>query len=80
MQTRHVTTTAVWASFVPGLLTTLVLFHHHFLHWRADASAGKMTPVAVLGPERALSLSMASIVVAYGLLAASRAGLQWQAS
>ena len=68
VQTLHVTTTAVWASFVPGLLTTLVLFHHHFLHWRADASAGKMTPVAVLGPERALNVSLLWIVVTYGLL------------
>src|SRR5947208_3027259 len=68
VQTRHVTTTAVWASFVPGLLTTLVLFHHHFLHWRADASAGKMTPVAALGPERALNVSLVWIVATYALL------------
>ena len=68
VQTLHVTTTAVWASFVPGLLTTLVLFHHHFLHWRADASAGKMTPVAVLGPDRALNVSLVWIVATYGLL------------
>jgi 1,4-dihydroxy-2-naphthoate octaprenyltransferase len=68
VQTLHVTTDAVWASFVPGLLTTLVLFHHHFLHYRADASAGKMTPVAVLGPEKALSVSLVWIVATYGLL------------
>ena len=76
VQRLDITPDAAWASFVPGMLTTLVLFHHHFLHWRADASAGKMTPVAVLGPERALSVSIATIVVAYGLLVAqSIAGL-----
>ena len=68
VQTVHITTTAVSASFVPGLLTTLVLFHHHFLHWRADASAGKMTPVAVLGPDRALNVSLVWIIATYGLL------------
>jgi 1,4-dihydroxy-2-naphthoate octaprenyltransferase len=68
VQRLDITPDAAWASFVPGLLTTLVLFHHHFLHWRADASAGKMTPVAVLGPERSLIISIATIVVAYGLL------------
>ena len=68
VQTLHVTSTAVWASVVPGSLTTLVLFHHHFLHWRADASAGKMTPVAVLGPERALNVSLVWIVVTFGVL------------
>jgi 1,4-dihydroxy-2-naphthoate octaprenyltransferase len=63
-----ITPDAAWASIVPGLLTTLVLFHHHFLHHRADATAGKMTPVAVLGPDRALNVSIATIVIAYGVL------------
>ena len=68
VQVHQITPDAAWASFVPGLLTTLVLFHHHFLHWRADASAGKMTPVAVLGPDRALGVSLVWIVATYGLL------------
>lgn len=68
VQTLDITSDAAWASFVPGLLTTLVLFHHHFLHWRADAAAGKLTPVAVLGPDRALTVSSVAIVVIYGLL------------
>jgi 1,4-dihydroxy-2-naphthoate octaprenyltransferase len=68
VQALDITSDAAWASYVPGLLTTLVLFHHHFLHWRADASAGKMTPVAVLGPDRALTVSAVAIVVIYGLL------------
>jgi 1,4-dihydroxy-2-naphthoate octaprenyltransferase len=68
VQVRDITPDAAWASFVPGLLTTLVLFHHHFLHWRADASAGKMTPVAVLGPDKALNVSIGALAVACGLL------------
>lgn len=34
-----------------GLSSTLVLYHHHFLHWEADRAAGKMSPVALLGPK-----------------------------
>jgi 1,4-dihydroxy-2-naphthoate octaprenyltransferase len=68
VQTLDISSDAAWASYVPGLLTTLVLFHHHFLHFQADASAGKMTPVAVLGHDRALTVSNVSIVVIYGLL------------
>jgi 1,4-dihydroxy-2-naphthoate octaprenyltransferase len=68
VQVRDITPDAAWASLVPGMLTTLVLFHHHFLHWRADATAGKMTPVAVLGPDRALAISIATVLGAYGIL------------
>ena len=68
VQTGDITPDAAWASFVPGILTTLVLFHHHFLHWQADARAGKMTPVAVLGPDRSLVVSVVAILVAYGML------------
>ena len=68
VQTGDITPDAAWASLVPGILTTLVLFHHHFLHWQADARAGKMTPVAVLGPDRSLVISLMTIVVAYGIL------------
>ncbi len=35
-----------------GLTSTLVLYHHHFLHWQADLAAGKGSPVALLGPHR----------------------------
>ncbi|MGH2726382.1 MAG: prenyltransferase, partial [Actinomycetota bacterium] len=68
VQAKDITPDAAWASIVPGVLTTLVLFHHHFLHWQADARAGKMTPVAVLGPDKALNLSLAAVAVAYGVL------------
>jgi 1,4-dihydroxy-2-naphthoate polyprenyltransferase len=39
-----------WAGAVFGLTSTLVLYHHHFLHWEADRAAGKLSPVALLGP------------------------------
>lgn len=32
-----------------GLMTTLILFNHHFLHWQADKQAGKKTLVVVWG-------------------------------
>jgi 1,4-dihydroxy-2-naphthoate octaprenyltransferase len=41
---------AVGALF--GLTSTLVLYHHHFLHWQADLAAGKGSPVALLGPRK----------------------------
>jgi 1,4-dihydroxy-2-naphthoate octaprenyltransferase len=68
VQTLRIDSTAEWASVVPGLLTTLVLYHHHFLHWRADRAAGKMTPVAALGPERSLLVSTLAVVVIYVVL------------
>lgn len=34
-----------------GLSGTLLLYHHHFLHWEADKVAGKGSPVAILGPQ-----------------------------
>lgn len=44
-------TPQVWAvACLFGLSSTLVLYHHHFLHWEADKAAGKLSPVALLGP------------------------------
>ncbi len=47
-----------------------MLYFHHFLHWRADAEVGKVTPVVALGESRArivgailLLLVAATIVV-----------------
>ncbi|MMZ60454.1 1,4-dihydroxy-2-naphthoate octaprenyltransferase [compost metagenome] len=51
-----------------GLLTTLVLFNHHFLHWQADRQAGKNTLVVVWGEQRALHFSKALLFLAYGFL------------
>jgi 1,4-dihydroxy-2-naphthoate polyprenyltransferase len=31
----------------------VVLYFHHFLHWRADKEVGKITPVVALGEKRA---------------------------
>jgi 1,4-dihydroxy-2-naphthoate octaprenyltransferase len=79
VQTLRIDSTAVWASVVPGLFTTLVLYHHHFLHWRADREAGKMTPVAVLGPERALVFSAIALVAIYVILIVQVAVDLWPA-
>lgn len=59
----------VWiAGFYPGLLTSLVLFHHHFLHYSADRETGKKTPVAVWGPETAILASRPALLLSAALL------------
>jgi len=49
VQTGTVTLSALLASLPIGLFTTAVLYFHHFLHWRADKTVGKITPVVALG-------------------------------
>ncbi|TXK84048.1 prenyltransferase [Paenibacillus sp. N3.4] len=56
---------ALLISLPIGLLTTLILFNHHFLHWKADQSVGKRTLVVVWGEKRALSFSKFLCVLAY---------------
>jgi len=70
VQLQRLDRAAFWASIVPGMLTTLVLFHHHFLHWKSDKAAKKMTPVAVLGPEGAIYVSGVAIILTYSTLIA----------
>src|SRR5256885_12423840 len=48
-QANTVTLTALLASLPIGLYTMVVLYFHHFLHWRADKTVGKVTPVVALG-------------------------------
>jgi len=49
IQTGTVTLSTLLASLPIGLFTTAVLYFHHFLHWRADKTVGKITPVVALG-------------------------------
>ncbi|MDF2726355.1 MAG: prenyltransferase [Paenibacillus sp.] len=51
-----------------GLLTTLILFNHHFLHWRADKQSGKRTLVVVWGERKALQFSRLLAIAAYATL------------
>lgn len=53
IQSGTINWTAVLAALPIGLYTTLVLYFHHFLHWRADQAIGKMTPIVVLGEYKA---------------------------
>ncbi len=53
VQSGSITLTALLASLPIGLYTMVVLYFHHFLHWRADKEAGKITPVVALGEKRA---------------------------
>ncbi|MFF2886791.1 prenyltransferase [Paenibacillus sp. NPDC057967] len=59
---------ALLLSLPIGLLTTLILFNHHFLHWEADRQAGKKTLVVVWGEQRALRFSRILMFLAYAAL------------
>lgn len=69
VQAQGVPSDAWLLGILPGLLTTRILFHHHFLHYRADRLARKMTPVAVWGPEVALRFIRSSLPVEIILVA-----------
>lgn len=49
VQAGTVTPVALLVSLPVGLYTMAVLYFHHFLHWRGDEKAGKVTPVVALG-------------------------------
>src|SRR5947209_3358706 len=49
VQAGTVTFYSLLAALPIGLYTTAVLYFHHFLHWRADKTVGKITPVVALG-------------------------------
>lgn len=53
-----------------GLLTTDVLFNHHFLHSNSDRASGKMSPVAVLGESQAAKASAGIATAAFASMAA----------
>jgi 1,4-dihydroxy-2-naphthoate octaprenyltransferase len=53
VQVGTVTRVALLASLPIGLYTMVVLYFHHFLHWRADEEAGKISPVVALGEKGA---------------------------
>lgn len=65
VQTSEISLKSVLLSMPVGLLTTLVLFNHHFLHWQADKQAGKNTLVVVWGEKRALYFSRMLLYLAY---------------
>ncbi|WP_376775469.1 prenyltransferase [Cohnella nanjingensis] len=64
VQTSHFDYRALLLSLPIGLLTTLILFNHHFLHWQADRQAGKKTLVVVWGERRALRFSRFLLLLA----------------
>ncbi|WP_195573807.1 prenyltransferase [Paenibacillus sp. 1001270B_150601_E10] len=66
VQTGHFDYRAILLSLPVGILTTLLLFNHHFLHWQADKATGKNTLVVVWGEERALRFSRMLMFLAYG--------------
>ncbi|CAM4509943.1 1,4-dihydroxy-2-naphthoate octaprenyltransferase [Paenibacillus endophyticus] len=65
VQTSQLDYRALLLSLPIGLLTTLILFNHHFLHWQADKQAGKRTLVVVWGERRALLFSRVLLALAY---------------
>jgi 1,4-dihydroxy-2-naphthoate octaprenyltransferase len=82
VQTGVVTWQAVAVSIAVGLYTMMVLYFHHFLHWRADRMVRKMSPVAALGEERAKVVGYVLLgLVAIALLVDSFIGaLPWYAA
>lgn len=70
VQTMTVDYRPLLLSLPIGLLTTLILFNHHFLHWKADQMAGKRTLVVVWGEKKALVFSKFLFVLSYVALIA----------
>ncbi|WP_244163161.1 prenyltransferase [Paenibacillus pectinilyticus] len=68
VQTMTIDYRPILLSLPVGLLTTLILFNHHFLHWQADRTAGKRTLVVVWGEKRALVFSKFLFVLSYAAL------------
>ncbi|WP_416297589.1 prenyltransferase [Paenibacillus illinoisensis] len=71
VQTGEFALAPLLLSLPVGMLTTMLLFNHHFLHWRADREIGKKTLVVMWGEERALRLSKLMTILAYVLLIVS---------
>jgi 1,4-dihydroxy-2-naphthoate octaprenyltransferase len=65
VQTLQYDTRALLASLPVGLLTTLILFNHHFLHWQADEASGKRTLVVVWGEQKSLGFSRLLLILSY---------------
>lgn len=63
--TSSLSLNAFLVSIPIGLLTTLILFNHHFLHWRADKEAGKKTLVVLFGENGGLRFSKSLALGAY---------------
>jgi 1,4-dihydroxy-2-naphthoate polyprenyltransferase len=72
VQSRKLSWKAVVSALPLGLLTTDVLFNHHFFHASSDRASGKMSPVAVLGEDRA---ARASAGIATAAFASTVAGV-----
>ena len=72
VQSGAITAVAMLVSIPVGLYTMAVLYFHHFLHWRGDQRAGKITPVVALGEHGARvvgALILCAIALAIILLA-----------
>lgn len=67
-QTAQFDWRALMVSLPIGGLTTLILFNHHFLHWRADQAAGKRTLVVVFGEKKTLRFSVLLLVLSFVVL------------
>ncbi|MDF2668678.1 MAG: UbiA prenyltransferase [Paenibacillus sp.] len=71
VQTSAIDIRAFLASLPIGLLTTLILFNHHFLHWESDKASGKNTLVVVWGEQKAIQFSKLLVILAYLSLVAA---------
>lgn len=72
VQSGTITPVAMLVSLPVGLYTMVVLYFHHFLHWRGDKKAGKITPIVALGERGARivgGLILAAIALTIVILA-----------
>jgi 1,4-dihydroxy-2-naphthoate octaprenyltransferase len=70
VQSRKLSWKPVVSSLPLGLLTTDVLFNHHFMHSASDRATGKMSPVAVLGESQAARASAGIATAAFASMIA----------
>ena len=69
VQSGNISISSLLASLPIGLYTTAVLYFHHFLHWRADSSVGKVTPVVALGERNArIAGALLLILIAFTII------------
>ncbi len=65
VQTGRIEPQLIWVSFLPGILTALILVINEFADEEADRKVGRKTWVILFGRRATLHLYMAMVVLAY---------------
>ena len=67
VQTGKITPDLFWVSFLPGILTSLILIINEFADEEADRKVGRRTWVILFGRARTMDLYLFFMLLAYGL-------------